>query len=1159
MGVGEAAEAPPAPEKGQGGRKRILVLVLIAVIIIAAVGIGAVLLLRSPTSSPPPPPGKVMLSSVTVASTTGATSLYQVQSVHLLAAAKDTQGRDETRNATFRWTASPTAAVTLTPSVTVSSVAAVQGLVAGPVTITSNASWNGSYAQGQLSLTVNVVRFQVTSTASFPLVGSNFTLTVKAVDQGGATVTSYNGTVHFSQDYPNLTLPADTTFLTSDAGIHNFLQVPINQGGRVTITATDTVASTVTGSLQITGNRPPVAAFTVTFNPADPLQITVNGSQSYDPDAGDSIAFYTWAFGDGAGGSGVTSSHSYAASSTYVITLSVRDTHGALNSSQQTYTSHAPPTAIFWTILETPVSGTQTQVLYSANDSVAGEGHIVNYTWTFGDGTPATMTTLPYVWHTYAAAYSGSVVPVDLVVLNNYSVSNTSTKNILISTAAVIPIANFTYVYTFTNKSVTTDASRSYSPAGYKLVSYAWSWGDGSPLQAGPSPKAFHAFAATGTFTILLTITDSIGTTNTTSHVVVVAVPQLPPVAIFNVTRSLLSVHVDANLSYDINNNIANYSWDWGDGLKSGPNVVAWAAHTYATAGFYTITLTVEDTTNLTGTATRHVSVATSTLDYRMYDFFNVPYHDWWDMRTIYPYGDEPLNANCFNASSLNEVIGKTPVCTKAYPAQPVNSSYPYTNWYPSPFGLLKYNNPNNDPLIYAPYRFHAIGVAQPGYNVSEPVFLPVLNYSQPADTSSPLTFDWHFQYLTYADWSPVSACIPFKPDGFMAISYLNVTSSLAESRRLFKVPSSVTPSTAQAWWNSNAAWFPCSNASLAQNTAITNWFKNEGNGKYDVYNSFQYSYTPFFTMVRATVNPSTGQTTVEIAHASWGTDVLLSRWFYWGNASYANDIADSTLARGWWGMELAWFEDFHYSGSLSAAGLDFGLDTAMEYQFEENALPGPDGYLNQVNDQPSWIWWPVLSDYITQASHPSELTRYAGQTYLHSTPGGMNYNKSLGFDYTPISWKPRIGETWHFDFPRGKVPWYDPNNVTIPQDPHAYASTSKHALAYAATYPSNYGYWDAQNVTWDVFGGEPTSFNWPCGCPGGYPLVPSPSIWFVPNYGAAALVGPTTRAPAAAPSSLPQTVSLALSVDRASGSSTATWIAVPTWVGRTSRPPDRR
>ncbi|MFZ1286681.1 MAG: PKD domain-containing protein, partial [Candidatus Phosphoribacter sp.] len=86
------------------------------------------------------------------------------------------------------------------------------------------------------------------------------------------------------------------------------------------------------------GNQPPTASFT---SSTSGLTASVNASESSDPDG--TISGYAWNFGDGATGSGVTASRTYAAAGTYTVTLTVTDNGGATASTTREITVSQPP------------------------------------------------------------------------------------------------------------------------------------------------------------------------------------------------------------------------------------------------------------------------------------------------------------------------------------------------------------------------------------------------------------------------------------------------------------------------------------------------------------------------------------------------------------------------------------------------------------------------------------------------------------------------------------------------------------------------------------------------------------------------------------------------------------------------------------------------
>jgi PKD repeat protein len=133
----------------------------------------------------------------------------------------------------------------------------------------------------------------------------------------------------------------------------------------------------------------PVADFI--WTPADPKPnqtITFDASLSYDPDG--TIVSYDWNGDDGILASGITFTHKFPTSGNFKVTLTVTDENDMNASITKTVTVgnvvvNKPPVADF---IAEPESGeAPLQVQFDASLSVDADGTIVDYVWSFGDGS----------------------------------------------------------------------------------------------------------------------------------------------------------------------------------------------------------------------------------------------------------------------------------------------------------------------------------------------------------------------------------------------------------------------------------------------------------------------------------------------------------------------------------------------------------------------------------------------------------------------------------------------------------------------------------------------------------------------------------------------------------------------------------------------------
>ena len=487
------------------------------------------------------------------------------------------------------------------------------------------------------------------------------------------------------------------------------------------------------------------------------------------------------------------------------------------------------------------------------------------------------------------------------------------------------------------------------------------------------------------------------------------------------------------------------------------------------------------------GTATGGVTAqAGPSVSYTFSDFFKVPYGEWWDMR-LGLYGDRAIGADCFNATSIKDKIcvdknGDGIVTAESGPN--------YMNWYPSPIVIQA---ARANPTIYAPFRMSVVASGIPNYTVTNPVMLPlctdlavsITGYpacpsTLPAGTS--ISMQWNFQYLdknsaTWVDNTCGTSTFAAE-DGFISMNNISLTIDLATASRIFGSPTS-SVSAAQSWWGTYTDP-TCLNQKVVE-AGFANWAENLGGsnakfGPYDVWSAYQYWYSPFKTNFVVSVAPN-GVTTVNIMHVTWAAEALLARWFFWGPTQYATNVNDPTKARGWWGMELPWFEDFHMTATI-AATTSLSFTTVVQYGFQQGATPGVDGTWGTADDMPTWLWQSVLADYIQPANgaHPySELSLYSSNTYLHTQCGSIYYGTQFSYDYRPQNWMIKSGETLTFHFPTGNVPLCDlyaspHDGTTGASDPNTLVFKSGPIMPID-TVPTPLGTWDPSTNTLTIVG----------------------------------------------------------------------------------------
>ncbi|HEV2946390.1 MAG TPA: Ig-like domain-containing protein, partial [Gemmataceae bacterium] len=134
------------------------------------------------------------------------------------------------------------------------------------ITVPNWGTWIASFTVTPLSTSTLATHFGISAPLDVTA-GTAFSFTVTAQDASNNTAIGYTGTVHFTSSTPRAALPADYTFTSTDAGVHTFSAI-LRSAGSQSLTATDTVTGSITGSQSITVNPGAVHHLVLSYFPS---------------------------------------------------------------------------------------------------------------------------------------------------------------------------------------------------------------------------------------------------------------------------------------------------------------------------------------------------------------------------------------------------------------------------------------------------------------------------------------------------------------------------------------------------------------------------------------------------------------------------------------------------------------------------------------------------------------------------------------------------------------------------------------------------------------------------------------------------------------------------------------------------------------------------
>jgi PKD repeat protein len=396
----------------------------------------------------------------------------------------DDKGTSTAKNPTYEYTSAGTYTVSLTVTNNDGNDTEIKNdyiTVSAPAPVLPVADFSASTTNGDAPLTVNFIDLSSGDPASWSW---DFD------DDGIEDATTQNPSYTYS-------VPGVYTVTLTATNAYGFDEETKVEYINVTLPASDPLVADFGGS-PIIGEAPLTVRFT-------------------DLSSGDLVS-WAWNFGTDYISIQQNPVYTYSQPGNYTVMLTVVDfglnVDLEIKSNYITVTGQTgnPPVAEF-TYTATGLSVDFT------DQSTDSDGSVVAWNWNFGDDT---ISTAQNPSHPYATSGTYTVT---LTVTDDDGATDTVSKAVTVSAPTVNnpPTASFIADPTSGVAPLTVefDASGSNDTDG-SIVSYAWNFGDGA-YDTGSTLS--HTYTASGTYTVMLTVTDDDGDTGSTTHVVTVSEP----------------------------------------------------------------------------------------------------------------------------------------------------------------------------------------------------------------------------------------------------------------------------------------------------------------------------------------------------------------------------------------------------------------------------------------------------------------------------------------------------------------------------------------------------------------------------------------------------------------------------------------------------------
>ena len=330
---------------------------------------------------------------------------------------------------------------------------------------------------------------------------------------------------------------------------------------------------------------------------------------SYNP-YNDSIASYTWNFGDGSNKIITyhdTISHVFPHPGTYNVTLSAVDTNGCEVSITHQAMVDSLPKADF-----TYMTPACDQPTYFQGVTHSGGNFISTWRWDFGDTTSGVNDSAYTQNPSHRYVSFDSTYQVKLIVKNFNGCIDSVTKPVIRHSCLHVLYTVHKQAGCANNPVYFKDLTTLNSSQG-AIDQWNWDFGDGNTeTYTSHKDSIVHVYTSPGTYhvTLKVTATDN-NVTYSESYDSIIQMIHKAPVADFNYNNPCVSqeaIFTDATQTFD--SNISQWQWTFNDPYAHpDTSAVQNPTHVYNAAGTYPAQLVVVDDNNCYDTVTKPVTV----------------------------------------------------------------------------------------------------------------------------------------------------------------------------------------------------------------------------------------------------------------------------------------------------------------------------------------------------------------------------------------------------------------------------------------------------------------------------------------------------------------------------------------------------------------------